>query len=184
MNNIEYEIKVLEIDVNNLREKLDKLGAKKEEKFFKIWSYKIDDENSKEEEHIRLRDEGNKITLAYKKKSGSGIDKTEEIEFEVSNFEKANQFLSKFRFNGIYYQERKRELYVLEDIEFAIDFWPKIPAFLEVESSSAEKVYKGLKFLNLEQKDEGNLSIVEVYKKYGLDIHSFKELKFEENRDG
>ncbi len=175
---IEYEVKVLEVDVDLIDKKLIDLGARKEEKFFRIWSYKVDDWDTPEEEHIRLRDEGDKITLTYKKKTSSAIDGTEEIEFEVSSFEDAAKFMSKFTFNGVFYQERKRWHYFLDDIEFAIDFWPKIPAFLEVEASDEKGVERGLEMLVIKE-HEGNLSIVDVYKKYGLDIHSFKELKFD-----
>ena len=176
----EYEVKILDIDVEEIEKKLLELGAKKhEEKFFRIYSYKVDDSSTNVEEHVRLRDEGNKITLAYKKKVNFDIDGTEEIEFEVSSFEKAYEFLSKFTFDGTYYQEKKRYDYVLGDIVFSIDSWPKIPTFLEVESTYEEKVVEGLKLLGLVGKDVGNLSMVKVYNKYGLDIHSFKELKFD-----
>ena len=67
---------------------------------------------------------------------------------------------------------------ILDDVEFAIDFWPKIPAFLEVEAADEAGVEKGLRMLSIEE-NVGNLSVVDVYKKYGLDIHSFRELKFE-----
>lgn len=177
--NKEYEIKVLDVDPDEIKNKLINLGAKKKfDKLFKIYSYKIDDSSTNVEEHARLRDEGDKITLAYKKKTGSGIDETEEIEFEVTDFEKAALFLSKFKFNGIFYQEKRRIMYVLEDIEFCIDFWPKIPPFLEIESSSEEKVMRGLDLLGIEEHEE-NISIVDIYKQKGLDIHSFKELKFD-----
>ena len=177
--NKELEVKILDIDEKEIDKKLLDLGAKKEEKFFKIYSYKIDSDKDDYEEHIRLRDEGNKITLTYKKKENNKIDGTEEIEFEVSSFEEASKFLSKFKFNGIYYQERKRIDYILKEIVFSIDFWPKIPAFLEIESNSIDNVNKGLKLLNLEGKDVGNLSIIKVYNNYSLDLHSFKELKFD-----
>lgn len=177
--NIEIETKVLDIIPEEIEEKLKVSGAKKiADKFFKIWSYKIDDNSSDVEEHIRLRDEQDKITLTYKKKSGSGLNNTEEIEFEVSDFEKARQFLSKFEFNGVFYQERKRTIYHFEDIEFSIDYWPGINPLLEIEGPSEERVNYGLKILGLEGQDVGNISIVKVYKEKGLDIHSFKELKF------
>jgi len=174
----EYETKVLDISVEEIDDKLINLGAKKLEKFYKIWSHKIDSFDSPYEEHVRLRDEGDKITLAYKKKDGKGIDNTEEIEFEVSSFELAREFLSKFKFNGVFYQERKRWMYELQGVEFAIDFWPKIPAFLEIEAKSERKVHDGLLLLDLVGEDKGNMSIIKVYNKYGMDLHGFKVLKF------
>ena len=61
---------------------------------------------------------------------------------------------------------------------FTIDSWPKIPALLEVEADSEEKVKHGLQLLELEGKDVGNMTDKAVYAKYGFDLHAFKELKF------
>jgi len=172
----EFETKVLDINVNEIEKKLKKLGAKKEpEVLMKRWVFDID---PSKDEWIRLRDEGKKIIISYRYKSGTGISETEEIEVEVANFEKAAKILSKLQFKGKYYQENKRILYTFDDIEFAIDSWPKIPPYLEIESSSEEKVKQGLKLLGLEDKDIGNPPVKDVFSRYGIDIHSFKEFKF------
>jgi hypothetical protein len=55
-----------------------------------------------------------------------------------------------------------------------------IPTFLEIESTSEEKVKKGLKLLGLEGKDAGHIGLIQIYRKYGKDIHAYKELKFKE----
>ena len=175
----EYETKVLDINVDEICQKLEELGAKREEKSFRLWMHNIAQREENKEEFVRLRDEGDKITIAYKSKSGGGIDNTEEIEFEVSDFEEAKKFLEKFDFEDLFYQEKKRWDYKINDIEFSIDFWPKIPAYLEVEAESEEMVVEGLKKLGLEGRDEGNITVNDVYKKYDLDIHSFKQLKFD-----
>lgn len=172
----EFETKVLNIDVAKITKKLLGLGVKKEpEVLMKRWVFDID---PLKDEWLRLRDDGRKVTLTYKCKSGFGIDETEEIEVTVGDFQKTAQILSKLKFKGKYYQENKRTAFRLKDIEFTIDFWPRIPPYLEVESSSEEKVKEGLALLGLENKDAGNLTVKEVYSKYGLDLHSFGELKF------
>ena len=53
-----------------------------------------------------------------------------------------------------------------------------IPAILEIESGSEEKVREGLRLLDLEGKDEGHLGLLQIYKKYGIELHNYKELKF------
>lgn len=172
----EFETKVLDIDVKEIENKLRRLNAKEEaEVLMKRWIFDIE---PLKDEWIRLRDEGKKVTIAYKHKTGSGISETEEIEVEVSNFEEAAKILSKLKFKDKYYQENKRKLFILNDIEFSIDTWPKIPPYLEIESYNEEKVREGLVLLNLGNKDVGNLSVKDTYKKYGVDIHSFKKLKF------
>lgn len=174
--NKEFETKVLDIDIKEIKEKLTKLNAKQDEEvLMRRWVFDIDPKNNK---WIRLRDNGKKVTLTYKCKTGSGISETEEIEVEVSNFEKTADILSKLQFENIYYQENKRKVFTLNDIEYAIDSWPKIPAYLEIESHNEEKVKEGLALLSLENKAVGNLSVVGVYQKYGIDLHFFKNLRF------
>jgi hypothetical protein len=53
-----------------------------------------------------------------------------------------------------------------------------IPTFLEIESSSEAQVSKGLELLGLTGKDEGHIGTINIYKKYGLDLHQYQELKF------
>ena len=173
---LEFETKVLDINIKTIEKKLTKLKAKKEaEVTMKRWVFDID---STKDEFMRLRDEGKKVTLTYKRKTGSGISETEEIEVEISHFEKAAEILSKLKFNNKYYQENKRKIFKLRGIEFAIDTWPKIPAYLEIESYNENKVKEGLALLNLDGKDVGNITVTKVYQKYGIDLSHFKELRF------
>ena len=173
----EYETKVLEINIKEIKGKLKRLGAKKQDKFLmRRWVFDI---NLDRDEWIRLRDyNGKNATLTYKMRSGSGISETEEIELNVSDFEKMAEILSKLKFKGYYYQENKREVYKLKDIEFCIDSWPKIPIYLEVEAKNEKMVHKGLAILGLEGRDIGNISVKKVYKMYGFDLHGFKKLSF------
>jgi len=172
----EYETKVLDIDVDEIDKKLLRLGAKKEpEVLMKRWVFDI---NSSKNEWIRLRNDGKKSTITYKHRINTNIYGVEEIEVEVKDFNKTFKILSKLSFKGIYYQENKRIAYKLKDIEFTIDIWPKIPVYLEVESSSEEKVKQGLVLLGLENEDIGNVPVWDVYSRYGIDLHDFKELKF------
>ena len=172
----EYETKVLDINVKEIEEKLKKIGAKKEsDVLMKRWVFDIDPSKDK---WIRLRDDGKKTTLTYKYRKGSGISETEEIEVEIKDFNKMAEILSKLNFRGIYYQENKRKTFKLGDIIFTIDSWPRIPSYLEIESSSEEKVKQGLDLIGLKNKDVGNISVKKVYLKYGINLHSFKELKF------
>lgn len=172
----EHETKVLDIDVKETEDKLRKLGAKEEpEVLMKRWIF---DMNPKGHEWVRLRDNGDKITIAYKTKKGMGISETEEIETEVKDFENAYNILSKLDFKAQYYRETKRRLFTLNGIEFTIDTFPAIPPMLEIEGDSEEKVKEGLKLLGLEGKDVGNLCLKKVCRKYGIDLDSIKASKF------
>lgn len=130
-------------------------------------------------EWIRLRQAGkNKPTITYKNKSGSKLSETSEIEVEVSDFNKTAEIFSKITSKGQYYQENKRAKFELNNIEFTLDTWPMIPTLLEIEGKSEKKVKEGLKILDLVGKDVGHAGMVTIYKKYGIDIHKYKELKF------
>jgi len=170
----EFETKVLDIDPKSITEKLISLGAvQKVELFLRRWVFIIQDR-----EWIRLRDDGHQITLTYKRKIGSGISETEEIEVEVNNFEETALILSHLGFKESYYQENKRIPFVLNDTEFMIDTWPGLPPYLEVEANSEEKVLEGLHLLGLKGCDVGNLSVNDICARYGKNLHGCKELKF------
>jgi adenylate cyclase class 2 len=179
--NQEFETQVLDIDKEEIINKLRELGTTEEpEVLQKRWVFDIDPCTVESTgEWLRLRQVGDKKpTLTYKKKSGKGIDETEEIEFEVSDFEKAAALLSKIEFKDKVFQENKRMRFELAEIEFTLDTWPKIPTFLEIEAKSEERVHAGLKMLGLTDKDAGHVGHVAIYKKHGMDLHSFKDLRF------
>lgn len=178
----EFETQVLDIDKNKISKKLKDLGAKEEtEALQKRWVFDLDPCTVLSTgEWIRLRQVGSKKpTITYKNKSGKGLGETQEIEIEVDDFEKAAKLLSKLPFKGQYYQENKRTKFILNDIEFTLDTWPRIPTFLEIEGKSEEKVHEGLKLLSLTDKDAGHIGTIAIYQKYGIDLHSIENLKFD-----
>lgn len=181
--NQEYETQVLDVDKDKIASKLRKLGVKEEsETLQKRWIFDIDPCTvASTGEWIRLRQVGNKKpTLTYKNKSGKGMGDTQELEVEVEDFDKTAQILSKFKFDQVY-QENKRAKFELDDIEFTLDTWPRIPTYLEIEAKSEAKVHEGLKLLGLTGKDVGHMGTITIYSKYGIDLHSIKELTFDKN---
>lgn len=179
----EFETQVLDLDVEQVKNELRKLGAIEEPEIFqRRWVFDIDPfDDAHTGEWIRLRQAGNKKPIiTYKNKLGKGMSETSEIEIEVDDFDKAALILSKISFKGKYYQENKRHKFKYLNIEFVFDTWPKIPPIMEIEAKSEDEVKKGLKLLGLENKDAGHIGTIAIYKHYGIDLHSFKELKFEE----
>jgi len=177
---VEYETKVLEIDVKQVEKKLIGLGAEKTmDTLMRRWIFNLGPLHGAEAEWVRLRDEGNKIEMTYKKRNSNDMWAAEEYDVEVSDFDQAYQMLSKLQWEGIFYQENKRKIYEFDGIEFCLDQWPMIPPYLEVETESEEKVLEGLKMLWMGNIEHLNMSWSQVYEKYGIDIHEFAELKFE-----
>jgi len=177
----EIETQVLDINKEEVARKLIEVGAKvTPEVLQKRWIFDIaPTDKMSEGEWIRLRQVGdNKPTVTYKKKGGKGRGETAELEVGVEDFDEMAEILSKLPFIGKYYQENYRHKFDYKDIEFMIDSWPKIPTYLEIEAKSEEKIDEGLELLGFNGKDEGHIGTNAIFKKYGLDLHSFTELKF------
>ena len=176
--NTEIEVKILNIDVEAIKIKLDELGAKKvAERNMRRNIYSIIP--GKKNPWIRLRDEGDKVTLAYKHVMDDGIDGTRESEIIVDDFDKTDIILNKLGFFKSLYQENKRISYILDGVEVELDFWPKIPAYIEIEGKSVEEVERVVKLLGFTLEQTTSINTRYVYEKHGIDIEKLKELKFD-----
>ena len=86
MKKTEYEVKILEIDVEKMRKKLYKLWANFIWKFDqKRLVYDFNPVNP--DKWIRLRQKWEKSTLTIKEVTSDKIDWTKELEIKVSSFE-------------------------------------------------------------------------------------------------
>lgn len=180
----EFETQILDIDAKEIAQKLRDLGAKETpEVLQKRWVFDLP-KAGKNGRWIRIRQIGAKTTITYKNKLGTGVSNTQELETEVTDFEKAVKIFQAMNvWIGNYYQENKRHKFELENIEFALDTWPIIPTMLEIEGKCAKDVQKGLKMLDLEGKEIGHVGHKNIYAKYGIDLHSYKELKFYQEKN-
>ena len=79
------------------------------------------------------------------------------------------------------YQESKRTSYLLEGVEISLDEWPKFPPILEIEADSEEKIKEVIKKLSIKGRELGNIGWEKVYSLYGMDLRSFKILKFDDS---
>ncbi len=140
----EIEAKFIDIDPKKIRKKLKEIKAKKVYSEVltrrKVFDYS-DDRLDKIGGWIRVRDEGDKITLSYKQVNDRTLQGTKEITVEVKEFEKTCQFLLSIGLKQKSYQETKREKWILNDCEITIDTWPWIPPFVEIEGPQ-EKLVK------------------------------------------
>lgn len=185
----EVEVKFLNIDPEKIGAKLESVGAKKV--FDRMYKRRVFDypdlRLDKKGAWIRLRDEEDKITLAFKQRigvkthNGSVNDKSmDEIEIRVSDFEKTAKLLRGFGLKEKFYQENRRIRYVLEGIEFDIDFWPLLKPYLEIEAPSWEKINKAIQLLELNPEDKRIFSTHQIYKLEGIDEREYKEMTFDQ----
>lgn len=183
----EIEAKILNVDIPELEKKLVDLGAQRVgEKFFRstVFDYPgfpLDKDNS----WIRLRDEGDKIMLAFKKRLGvtdeSGSDEgMEEIEFTVGEFDAVQQFLQKLGLIVKFAQEKKRITYQKDTVTYDIDTWPKLPPYLEVEGPTWESVDNAIVELGYNLEDKKIFTTTQIYEMNGIHDKDFIKLTFSE----
>ncbi len=176
----EYEVRILEVDVEKVKDRLEKLKAKmKWDQIQKRYVYdfipKLDGK------WIRLRTNGDKTTLTIKNIVTSKIDGTQELEVVVDNFERTNLILKELGYVPKGYQENRRIQYELNGIEVDIDSWPMIPTYLEIEGPSEEAVYNTVEALGFTKDDCTTRDVEGIYLDYGYDLENIYELKFGDN---
>lgn len=89
---------------------------------------------------VRVRDEGEYVTLSYKQVNDRTLHGTEEITLTVDTFESTGAFLQAIGMQMKSSQETKREKWMYGGVEITIDTWPWIPTFVEIEGASEEVV--------------------------------------------
>ncbi len=187
--NQEYEVKFLDIDVPKLEEKLRSIGAEKVgEYFYKRTTFDFPDLNLKGKgAWLRLRDEGDRVTLTWKKRlgmkahDGSASDEgMEEVEVVVSDFTQTATILRSIGMIDKFYQENRRTRYKKGVVEFDIDLWPRLKPYLEIEGPSWKDVEGAIVELGLDPKDKKIFSTNQIYSLNGIDEHDYIHMSFTE----
>lgn len=185
----EIEAKFLNINVEEFKKILEKEGAIFIDSFEykrKVYDFEGLTLSKNNNAWVRLRDEGEKITLAYKERMG--IDKNnklkdlgmKETEIVVSDFNLTDQFLKSIGLIEKFYEENKRERYLLDNVEIDIDSWPMIPSYVEFEGNSWDSLEKLTNKLGLDWSKHLRCSTMQIYEKYGINENDYNVITFEE----
>lgn len=177
----EYEVRILEVNVDEIVAKLKSLNATKEWDLLQK-RYVYDFIPKVDGKWIRLRTNGEKTTLTIKNLVSSEIDGTQELEIKVDSFEQCNLILNELGYEARSYQENRRVQYVLNGVEIDIDYWPMIPTYLEIEGNSEEAVYNTLEVLGFSRDDATTKDVDRIYADYGYNLNEISNLKLEEER--
>ena len=175
--NSEYEVRVLDIDVDDFIKQIVKLGAiyvnKYEQKRY-IYDFnpKIDNK------WIRLRTDGFKTTLTIKEYQSAEIGGTKEIEIEVSDIEKTDEILNQLGYFKRSIQENKRIRYILNDVEIDIDTWPYLNTYVEFEGKNKKSVQDLLKLLEIDENSITTMDAQDIYLANGFTLEDLNNLKF------
>ncbi len=118
---------------------------------------------------LRVRDEGDKITMSLKIIDGTKIEDQKEIQLKVDDFSEAVTLLTTIGCEKKAFQETKRELWELDNTEVTIDEWPFLEPFIEIEGKSENDVKNASEKLGLDYSKAKFCAVDELYsEKYGI----------------
>lgn len=130
----EIEAKFLDVDFDDIRKKLTKLGAICEQPMRLMRRAIIETpELAAVDAFVRIRDEGDKVTLTYKQFHEKSLTGAQEIEVVVSDFEDTIALFEKVGLTHKSFQETRRETWRLGDVEVVLDEWPWLKPYIEIE---------------------------------------------------
>ncbi|MEO6761785.1 MAG: CYTH domain-containing protein [Candidatus Saccharimonadales bacterium] len=137
--NQEIEATFLNMDYDTVRQRLMQVGAKCEkpqhDMFRVVYDYP-DLRLDKIAAWVRVRREGDKITMTFKHRQAETIEGMKEVELVVSSYDDACAFLEAIGLVEKARQETRREVWRLDECEIMLDEWPWIPPYIEVEGPS------------------------------------------------
>jgi adenylate cyclase, class 2 len=149
---VEYEAKFLEINRENFKEVLKKANAElvRPEFLQRRVVFGLPEEHEIPYGRLRVRDEGDKITMSMKILGKEKIDDQKEICLQIDDFENGILFLTTIGCKRRAFVESKRELWKLNGAEITIDEWPFLEPYVEIESDSEESVRSTAEKLGLD----------------------------------
>ena len=164
MNN-EIEAQFLDIDKNEIRKKLEEIGAKctKPEVLMKRVVF-----DTGPNSFARVRDEGNnKIVMTYKNVADEkSILGTKEVNVVIDNYENGILFMKGCGLKPKAEQESYRETWEYGDVEICIDTWPWLPTFVEVEGPNEKSVWDTAEKMGLKKEKAKFGSVDPTYQYY------------------
>ncbi len=172
----ELEVKFYPVEKEKYREKLREIGAKMVIPERKMRRSIFDGRNHPGQfkcDYIRVRDEGNIISMSGKThaREGGNLSDQKEVEIEVNNFNKAIEIVRLMGFEPDRYQETLREAWNYNGVEITIDTWPNLKPYTEIEAQSEVLVKETAEKLGFRWEDKIVTAAPEIMAKvYNLTI--------------
>lgn len=171
---IEYEATFVNINKEGVRSRLKEVGAKliKEEFLQKRTVFNLPKNNEIKGGWLRVRDEGDKITMSLKVVDGKEIENQKEVCLIVDDYQQAELLLTALGADKKAYQETKRELWILDEVEVTIDTWPFLEPFVEVEGKDNDVVRAVSEKIGFKWDEAKFCAVDTLYsEKYGISTH-------------
>lgn len=157
---IEHEVKILEINRNNIIERLEEIGAERLFDGLVVDEYyDYPNRRLRKGGHLlRIREMGDDIIVTIKGPSlGGSVKSREEMEFSVSSSGGMKELLCLLGLECWLKLTKKRTLYKKGDVRFAIDSYMNefgfIPEFIEIEAVAVEDIYCYASMLGYEKEN-------------------------------
>lgn len=161
----EYEAKFLNVNIDDARTALHAAGAVLEQPMRLMRRVVIDtDYMTKKEAFVRVRDQGDKVTLTYKQFDSPSVDGAKEHEVTVSDFDQTIALLSAAGLPYGSFQESKRETWRFDNVEIVIDEWPWLKPYIEIESDNEASVRAFAGTLGLRWSDAAFGDVMAAYR--------------------
>lgn len=159
----EIEAVFLDINKDDLRDKLRAAGGKmlQAEVLMQRVIFDLGDRA-----YARVRDEGNKVTMTWKRVDDLSLSGVKEVNVEVNDYDKAVEFLQAIGLKPKAEQETYREEWRLGEVEIDIDTWPWLPTYVEIEGPSEAAVKDAAEKLGFRMEDAHYGCVDEIYKLY------------------
>ena len=123
---------------------------------------------------LRVRNEGDKVTMSLKVVNGDAIEDQKEICLTVDDAGNAVEFLTALGAERKAYQETRRELWKLGETDITIDEWPFLEPFVEVEGADEATVRAASEKIGFAYGNALFCSVATLYaRKYGLEEDVF-----------
>jgi len=179
MAGIEFEAKILDIDPAKIALLITDAGGTCTAGTRLMRRYVYDTIPAITGRWVRLRDTGSDVTLCVKQISSDAVDGTHETEVTVDSFEEAAALLQLAGLTPRSYQENRRTSYTLGAARLEVDEWPRIPPYLELEADDEAQVWAAATALGIDHAQLTSINTVKVYARYGIDLASLADLRFE-----
>ena len=185
---IEFELRILNIDKQALVKKLEALGATKVHDEVLQRRYIMDFPDGrlgKQHAWVRVRKVGDlRVECTLKQRlDNTAIKNAQEIEFEVSDFDRIVEFLEFLGLQKIGYKENFRLRYHFEGATLDIDTFPQLNPYLEIEGLSEEHVHSVGYKLGFNDNDFVYKAGKELFLDLGISLEQQRDLRFTNHAD-
>ncbi len=171
----EIEVKVLNVDLKEMEEKLKALGAKLQAEEYQVNTVidRLDGYIEKElNSYLRIRETKDLITdsstikLTLKKNIGRERARQNiEITTKIDNKEAMLEILKELQFNVIQEGYKQRKTYIYDGIRFDLDRWDENTypyEYMEIEVEREEELEMAISLLNINKEQISTKSIMEL----------------------